>query len=211
MIDLPYLKSIGIHDYLLENQMITGLERNTGIFIIDFERNPPSNVEEKNEDTHIFNTFRNTSLYRRITDELTNNKDKEEIPDRHAKHRSKKISCDESLGIDLAKQVKVIACHGNKLSHIAKAQREQATKKKVQRQFETTLRELKNKHRMENSTYKNYLLYLFENLDIFEIEDLKEDLKLIRVAFSPSELAKLWEAKEKKKNNAKHISNRKKD
>jgi len=64
---------------------------------------------------------------------------------------------------------------------------------------------------MKNSTYKNYLLYLFENFDMFEIEDLKEDLKSIRVAFSPSELAKLWEANEKKKDNAKHIYNGKKD
>lgn len=210
MIDLPYLKAIGIHNYLLENRMITGLERNMDGFVIDFERSPLSKTEEKNEDARIFNTIRNTSLYRRITDELSNDKDKEEIPDRHATHRSKKISCSESFGISLSKQVKVIACYGNK-SNIPKAQQEHATKEKVRRQFETTLRELKNKKRMKNSTYKNYLLYLFENFDIFEIKDLKEDLKLIRVAFSPSELAKLWEAKEKKKDNAKHIYYREKD
>lgn len=211
MIDIAYLKAVGIHNYLLENQMVTGFEQNIGDFIIDFERDSLSETEEKKEDARIFNTIRYTSMYRRITDELKNNKDKEEIPSKPIRYRGNKISPSKSFGIDLSKQTKNISCYGNKLSCIAKAQQEHTKKEDIRRQFEATLRELKNKKRMSNEIYENYLLYLLENIDIFEINELEEDLKLIRVAFSPSELAKLWEANEKKKDNAKHICNRKKD
>lgn len=211
MIDIPYLKAIGIRNYLLENQMVTGFEQNMDGFIIDFERDPISKVEEKKEDGRIFNTIRHTSIYRRITEELKGNRDKEEIPERHTEHRSKKIFYGKSFCMDLAKQTKVVSCYGNKLSSIAKAQQEHKRKEHIRRQFEATLRELKNKKRMSNNIYENYLLYLVENVDIFEIGDLEEDLKVIRVAFSPSELAKRWEANEKKKDNAKHICDRRRD
>lgn len=211
MIDIPYLKAIGIHNYLLENQMVTGLERNIDGFIIDFERDSLSKAEEKKEDVRIFNTIRYSSIYRRITEELKNNKDKEEIYNRHTEHQSEKIFLGGTFGIDLTKQTNITACYGNKLSAIAKTQREHEKKEDIRRQFETTLRELKNKKRMSNILYKNYLLYLIENIDIFEIKELEEDLKLIRISFTPSRLAKLWEANEKKKDNARHICNRKKD
>ena len=211
MIDIAYLKTIGIHNYLLENRMVTGLEQKMDEFIIDFERDPPSKAEEKKEDRRIFNTMQHSSIYRRITDELKNNKDTEEIPVRRKRYGSNKFSSIKSFGIDLSKQTKVISYYGNKLSCIAKAQQEHAKKEDIRRQFEATLRELRNKKRMSNEIYENYLIYLLENIDILEITEMEEDLKLIRVAFSPSELAKLWEANEKKKDNARHICNRKKD
>lgn len=211
MIDLEDMKKIGIREYLLKNQMITGLEHKRKNIELEFEFGSQTKVEEEKEDTRLYNLIKNTNIYMKITEELKNNKDNEVIPNKDIDYQTKKNFLDITPPTNLAPTTKSLVSRGNKISSITKMQREQEEKEKIRRQFEAMLRQLNKKNRMDNITYRNYLLYLIENMDILDANEMKKDLKLIRNVFTPSELAKSWEKKEEEKDGAVHILNRKRN
>ena len=203
MIDINRMHSIGVHAYLLENQMVTGLEHRRSCFIIDFER---GEKDEQNDDTKIHNSFKHSKIYKQISEELKQNRDKVEIPKHIAGNKSKKISVRKPLETQLHKQAKISMLRGS-TSAITKAYNEHVKKEKIRHSIDRTLRKLRKEKRMNEQTLRMYLVYLNENFDILSADELKEDLRGIRNDFKPSNLAKHWEKIEQQKDNAKHIAN----
>lgn len=208
--------SIGVRDYLHDNEMVSGLEHEGDGFVIDFERTEKSEDTVHKEDMRLNNKIKHTRIYIKISEELR------EMRDISTQYRNidigkeRKIESKNYLDINFDGYKRKRAdipqkLRGNIISGIAKDMKEDEKKQKVRRSIEATLRKMHTKKRMSCKTYKNYLLYVFENFDIMNADELKEELKMIQQEFKPSQLAQTWEANEKKKDNAIHICNRKKD
>ena len=124
MIDLERMKRIGIRNYLFENQMVTGLEEKRMNHMILFEDESLTLIEEQKEDIRLHNEFKHTSIHKQITEELKNNKDKEEKPMSSIEYRTKKVSLDITSHSDLTTRTTLFNIRGNKISEITKIQRE---------------------------------------------------------------------------------------
>ena len=204
MIDINRMHSIGVHAYLLENRMVTGLEHRRSSFVIDFERG--EEVDERKDDMRLFNTFKHSKIFKQISEELKQNKDRVEIPKHITGNKSKKIHVRKPLETQLRRQTKISMLRGS-TSAITKAYNEHVKKEKIRHSIDRTLRKLRKEKRMNEQTLRMYLVYLNENFDILSADELKEDLRGIRNDFKPSNLAKHWEKIESSKDSAKHIAN----
>lgn len=213
MIDIDHMSTIGIRDYLHDNEMVTGLEHKGDGFVIDFERTEKSEEAIHKEDMSLHNKIKHTRIYIKISAELR------EMRDITTQYRNidigneRKTESKNYLDIDFdgykrKRTDKTQKLRGNTISGIAKDMKEHEKKQKVRRSIEATLRKFHNEKRMSSKTYKNYLLYVLENFDIMNADELKEELKMMRQEFKPSRLAQTWEAHEQKKNDGVHIINR---
>lgn len=214
MINLNYMHNIGIAQYLYESEMITKFEHKGNGFAIDFERDAKTEESLQKEDRRLHNKIKQTRIYIKISEELRRMEDitKDYRNTNAEKHRIDDPRSYLEIDFDGYKQKHKSErqkLRGNKISTLTKDMKEEENKQKIQRSIEVALRKLHTQKRISTETYKQYLIYMLENFDIMNAQEMKEELKMIRQEFKPSGLAKSWERVEQKKCDGSHISKRK--